>query len=410
MSGDNRKANSVYEDRALRADITRKEGHYRPCPDSDVLGGPLGNTGNRATPPRPAKRQKGRDERHSLKRLQRSLTASRAAGLCCFARGETVTVDVGRALTAHVSNVYRCGSPWSCPVCAPVVRQRRADEIDRGLRHHLDAGGGALFVTLTLRHHRGDTLASRLDPIARSLRLSLNGAPWKRRRDALGYVGAMKAVEITHGANGWHPHSHSLLLFERPATEIERRDLESWLFGRWLGIATKRGLGTVSEANGVDVRQVSCVGSLSEYLTVVEGGWSPGLELARSDRKSRSPFELLRFVLGAGDGATAALWREYEAATFGRRAIVWSPGLRRRLLGHELEVSDEELAASEGMDLALLRWLCPADAWNATVRNGTTGELLSEVERAAALVLFIADCLGHDVPILDLPTPEVART
>jgi hypothetical protein len=276
-------------------------------------------------------------------------------------------------------------------------------EIDAALRHHLDGGGGALLVTLTLRHHRGDTLASRLVPVAESMRAVLHGNPWERRKVALGFVGVMKAVEITHGANGWHPHSHTLMLLERPATEIERRDLDAWLFGRWSSVATRRGLGSVTRANGVDVREVTHAGGLSEYLTVVEGGWSPGLELARSDRKSSSPFALLRSVLDTGDSRTAALWREYEAATFGRRAVMWSPGLRRRLLGHELEVADEELAASEGFDLALLRWLCPADVWNATVRDGTTGALLSEVERAAALVLFIADTVGHDVPVLDVP-------
>lgn len=338
-----------------------------------------------------------------MKRLQRSLTASKSSGLCCYGRGDVVTVEVGRLLTAHVSGIHRCGSPWACPVCAPVVRQRRAMEIDAALRHHLDGGGGALLVTLTLRHHRGDTLASRLAPVAESMRHVLNGKPWERRKTALGFLGVMKAVEITHGANGWHPHSHTLMLLERAATEIERRELEAWMFGRWAGVAERRGLGSVTRANGVDVREVTTAGALSEYLTVIGGGWSPGLELARSDRKSRSPFDLLRSVLDTGDARSAALWREYEAATFGRRAVVWSPGLRRRLLGVELEVADEDLAASEGIDLSLLRWLCPASVWNATVRDGTTGELLSEVERAAALLLFIADQLGHDVPILDLP-------
>jgi len=325
--------------------------------------------------------------------------------MCCFGRGETVTVDVGRALTAHVSNVHRCGSPWSCPVCAPVVRQRRAMEIDAALHRHLDGGGGALLVTLTLRHHRGDTLSSRLDPVARSMRDVLAGDPWQRRKSALGYVGVMKAVEITHGANGWHPHSHSIMLLERPATENERCDLSSWMYGRWSSIAQRRGLGSITRANGVDVRPVTDAGNLSDYLTVVEGGWSAGLELARTDRKGRSPFELLRQVLETGDARTAALWREYEAATFGKRAIVWSRGLRELLCGNELETADEELAASEGLDLALLRWLCPAEVWNETVRSGSTGQLLTEVEHAAALMLFIADTLGHDLPVLDLPTP-----
>lgn len=371
--------------------------------------GPLGNTGNRFTPPPHEKRQFGRESRHRMKRLQRSLTSSRSAGLCCFGRGETVSVDVGRALTAHVSNVRRCGSPWSCPVCAPVVRQQRAVEIDAALRRHLDGGGGALFVTFTLRHHRGDTLASRLDVVSKSMRYVLTGNPWQRRREALGYVGVMKAVEVTYGENGWHPHSHSLLLTERPATEIERCELSSWMFGRWRGVAERRGLGSVTRANGVDVRPVTSAGSLSEYLTVVEGGWSPGLELTRTDRKSRSPFELLKSVLETGDARTAALWREYERATFGKRAVVWSPGLRRRLCGVELEESDEALAASEGLELGLLRALVPSDVWNATVRDGTTGVLLTDIERAAALLFFIADTLGYDVPILDLPAFEGAR-
>ncbi len=319
-----------------------------------------------------------------------------------------VTVDVGRLLTAHVSNVFRCGSSWSCPVCAPVVRQRRAMEIDAALRRHLSGGGGALFVTLTLRHHRGDTLASRLDVIAQSLRLVLKGAPWERRKVALGYVGAMKSLEITYGdANGWHPHSHSLLLTERPATEIERADMCEWMFGRWSSIAEHRGLGTITREHGVDVRPVTSSGGLSEYLTTIEGnGWSPGLELARTDRKRSSPLDLLRHVLATGDARFASLWLEYERATFGKKSVIWSRGLRRRLLGSELEAGDEELAASEGIDLGLIRALVPASVWNATVRDATTGRLLSDIERAAAALLFIADTLGYDVPPLDVPTME----
>lgn len=341
-----------------------------------------------------------------MKRLQRSLTASRSSALCFTARaGHVVQVDVGRLLTAHVTNVARCGSPWACAVCAPVVRQRRAEEIDAALHRHLDGGGGALFVTLTLRHHRGDTLASRLDVIARSLHHVLSGEPWKRRRDALGYVGTIKAVEVTWGeANGWHPHSHSLLLTERPVTEMERADLEQWMHGRWSAVAERRGLGTVTRAHGVDVRQVKTAGTLSEYLTVIESAWSPGLELARSDLKRWTPFDLLREVLATGEARPVALWLEYERASFGKRAVVWSPGLRQLLCGVEVEATDEELASSEGIDLGLIRALVPGSVWNQTVRDATTGELLTDIERAAGCLLFIADTLGHYVRPLELDT------
>lgn len=331
-----------------------------------------------------------------MKRLQRALTTARAAALCCYGRGEVVLVDVGRALTAHVSNVHHCGSPWACPLCAPVVRQRRAMEIDAALRRHLGGGGGALFVTLTFRHHRGDSLASRLDPIAQSMRLALSGEPWHRRRSSLGYVGMIKAVEITHGdENGWHPHSHSLLLFEQPPTSIEVENFRAWLFGRWSSVAEARGLGSVTKANGVDVRPVTQVEGLSDYLTKLDGGWSPGLEIARSDLKHRTPFDLLRNVLVDGDARFAGLWCEYERATFGKRAVVWSRGLRELLCGIEAEASDEELASSEGLDLALVRALVPTAFWNSTLRDASTGRLLNDIERCAGALFFIADTLGH---------------
>lgn len=320
-----------------------------------------------------------------------------------FGGGNVVTIDVGRALTALVSGVHRCGSPWSCALCAPVVRQHRAIEIDTALSAHLQRGGGAEFLTLTLRHHQGDTLASRLDPMARALRDVLNGDPWQRRKRALGFIGAIKAIEVTHGANGFHPHVHAALVFERPLTEIERRDLHAWLFDRWRALAERRGLGTLTR-NGADLRAITTEG-IGDYIAVIESAWSPGMELARSDAKksSRTPFDLLRMLMTDGETLWRDLWLEYEAATFGKRAIVWSPGLRARLLGTENETSDVELAKSEGLDLAVLRGVLPVEVWNGHVRAGTDGRLLSELELAAGALIYIADRLGVDLPPLDLP-------
>ena len=338
------------------------------------------------------------------------MTSAKASLLCFFGRGQAVSVDVGRRLTAHVSNVYRCGSSWSCPLCAPVVRQRRAEEIDGALRRHLESGGGAMFLTLTLRHHKRDTLASRLDVVAQSLRLVLTGEPWKRRKVALGYVGTIKAVEITWGeSNGWHAHSHTLLLFSRPLTDIETRDLHEWIYGRWSGVAERRGLGHVTRAHGVDLQPVRTAGDLGEYLTTIDSAWSPGLELARSDLKRFSPFDLLEALMETGESRWRTLWLEYEDATFGVRSVKWSPGLRALLTGIESETPDEQLAASEGIDLTLLRALVPTDQWNQTVRDATTGELLTDIERCAAALLLIADVLGHDVPVLDVPKDEGAN-
>lgn len=345
-----------------------------------------------------------------MKGAQRRLTRSKSSAFCWYPTGSEVVVDVGHQVVAHVSGIQRCGSPWACPVCAPVVRERRALEIDLGLGVHLASGGGAVLVSMTTRHQLRDALAERLDVVATSLRLCLKGQAWERRKRALGYVGSIKAVEITWGErNGWHPHSHSVLLFERPLTADELADLDQWLFTRWAGILARKSLGSITREHGVDVRPITSASELSTYLTKVEGGWGVGLELARSDLKaarqvgSLNAVGILREFVATGEKRMQQLWMEFEAATFGKRAIVWSPGLRARLLGSEDEISDEDAAAVEGSDVARLRWLIAAARWLGFVRAGTVGDLLTAIEEEARAVFDRAAEAGTEVPPLDPP-------
>ena len=372
----------------------------------EQVAGQLGTYGNRPTPPT-SQRRDGRASRHALKSSQRRLTESVSARFCWFAVGDLVQVDLGASAVAHVSGVARCGSPWSCPVCAPIVRERRAQEIDSALAIHLSRGGGCEFVTLTLQHHLQHSLSSRLDVITQSQNLVASGSPWAKRKKRLGFLGGIKAVEITWGeSNGWHPHSHTLWLFERPLSDLEREDLRTWLLGRWQAVSERRRLGVVHPVHGVDVRPVAAAGDLGQYLTKVEGGWSAGLELTRTDLKRSSPIGLLRNLVLTGESRMAALWCEYERGTFGKRAVVWSPGLRGLLLGDEQEASDVELAASEGADLTLLRaWFKAAD-WN----KRDHAQVLDDVEDVALFLLLVADLRGQVLQPLDMTTMTTTMT
>ena len=142
------------------------------------------------------------------------------------------------------------------------------------------------------------------------------------------------------------------------------------------------------------MRLVSSAPDLAGYLTKIEGGWGTGQELARGDVKSGRgkglvPAQLLGEFLETGESRFRALWLEYEAATKGKRAIVWSAGLRLRLLGEEIEKSDESLAASEGADVALVRALVDGERWWSSVRAGTVGDLLTDIENVVAVFLFM---------------------
>lgn len=273
---------------------------------------------------------------------------------------------------------------------------------------HAAIGGSALLVTFTVRHHRGDLLAGRLDLVSQALRRTLDGSGWKRRRDRLGYVGSIKAVEVTWSeANGWHPHAHVLLLFDDPVTECESNDLQLWLWERWGRIVSGEGFGTIN-GHGLDVRPVTSAADLGGYLSKVDAGWSVGHEMARSDRKSAAPLQLLARLIETGEARWAALWREYERATYGKRALMFSKGLRARYLGADEGLTDEEAASTEGDGLALLRALFDPVRFNLAVRAGQQGQVLAEVERIAGVLLTMTAATGHVVQPLDVPRPEPA--
>lgn len=324
--------------------------------------------------------------------------------MCWYPSAGAVKVDFTAEAVAHVSQVHRCGSGWACPVCAPVIRQSRAAEVDEAIRRHLDAGGGAEFVTLTVPHYAADALAPRLRAIRRALGQVLNGRPWQKRASAFGYLGAIRAVEVTYGWHGWHPHLHAVLLFERALTDAERADMRSWMVGRWAGVVAARGWGKLSGRHGVDVRQVTADG-LGDYVTKVENGWTAGAELARGDLKSGgkgwTPFRLLYELASTGEVRWLRLWTEYEEATRGGHYLEWSRGLRARLLGDVEDKSDVERAASEGGGSSVLRVLVEAEGWRREVRAGTVGLLLDSLEDRAAVCMGLVLLAGHELRPID---------
>lgn len=329
-----------------------------------------------------------------LKQAQRALTEGRASRLCYTASSPEVTVTVGELLIAHVSGVHRCGSLWNCPLCAPVVRQGRAKEIDLAASRVLNSGGCGLFVTATGPHRMGDPLAPLFDLTCQFGKLTMNGAKARELRTRLGLIGSIRTIDVTYTENGWHPHVHQLMLFVRQLSPGEVAELRTFLFGRWQGALTRRGFAKLHPVHGLDVRPVTDAAGLSEYLAKVEGddGWGIGWELARSDLKHRSvsPMQLLADWALGRDLVARALWKEYEAVTYGRRCIQWTPGLRAALVPDVEEVDDEELAAREGEDEALVTVTFGHVEWNGWVKRGEVAVVLRQVEEAAALLMFLA--------------------
>jgi hypothetical protein len=279
---------------------------------------------------------------------------------------------------AHFAGVAVCGLIWVCPVCGPKIRQGRAEEIGAALRAAIDQGFGVEFLTLTFRHHAGQSLAHLLDADRKAWDSTRKSRPLREMLEALGYLGLVQAHEVTHGQNGWHPHRHISLVFARSLTDNERVQLEALIWRVWNGRLQRQGLSSL-RGPGAVLKRCTAAEGLGWYLTKIEdekgGNSALGLEMARGDLKTgrlggRTPQEILKDALEGGEVRDVALWQEYEQATFGRKLMTWTPGLRKQLLGLVPEVDDQELAEAEvgGEVLAVLE----VSAWR-IVRNASPG-------------------------------------
>jgi len=269
-------------------------------------------------------------------------------------------VEDGRA-RAFTKGAISCGSVWACPVCSARIREARTLDVQAALAAHWSTaspeGTSAALLTLTLRHGADDPLKDLLDVTLTGWSKLVAGRFWQQLSSDFGIRGYIRACEVTlNRANGWHPHLHAILLFDRPLDPHEVEALHARIAARWAAIV-KTKLGRTLNEHGCDLRPIR-FGDLSGagYVTKVQdssdkdspGEWSAARELLRFDLKegraeSGTPFQLLDCL---DDPWAVRKWREYETATKGRRALTWSHGLRASLR-LDAEQSDEQLALFE---------------------------------------------------------------
>jgi hypothetical protein len=274
--------------------------------------------------------------------------------------------------SASLSGVSTCSSVWGCPCCSASIRAERASDLERLAVAWIGSGRECLFVTTTIRHWLGLALAVVLPGLLKSWTFVQAGKWWKGFCGRHGILGAVKAVEITRGGNGWHPHLHMLFFIERrlgtPDLEIsagdEARQIEEELFVKWHNACLKKLPAGVrpDREHGIRVEIVRSAKDVARYVAKIqdEAGRerSMGNEMLRGDLKagrckeSRTPLEILADYARTKSAADLALWHEVEAATHRLKCLTWSTGLRAKLEvilagPAEEERTDEEIAADD---------------------------------------------------------------
>ncbi|HEY6141664.1 MAG TPA: hypothetical protein VI670_28215 [Thermoanaerobaculia bacterium] len=257
----------------------------------------------------------------------------RKCGVC---RRETAGVELklGRTGVASFVGLVLCGSVWACPPCSYVICRKRAEELRTVLTRHAAIGGGDCMLTLTTPHDLGDALKPMRQQTARAWRFVCSGNPWKRVRARYG-IQFVRGAEVTHGANGWHPHLHVVLLTRRPLSDAQQRELEGFFWRRWSRAITKPHKETGTQyrvpLEGVGAR-ITRLGR-EDYLAKLGLGDEVASAVTKSARPGhRTAFQILYDIWRAkgANAADIALWREYVAEMQGAKQLTWSAGLRKR--------------------------------------------------------------------------------
>ncbi len=195
-----------------------------------------------------------------------------------------------------------CGSVWACPVCSEKIMARRREQVETIVSKSIESDHKLYFVTFTVSHKEEHGLGDILEAFKVGLKSIRSGSPWKKFKERTGYVGLIRALEILHGSNGWHPHTHEIWV-TKDGMDIESE--KEKLISRWFKLMEKTGFVGSTERVRKAFKQISITidevksdnDTLANYLTKMgsTSAWGVAHELTSSAKKQSkgvSPFQL----------------------------------------------------------------------------------------------------------------------
>lgn len=335
-----------------------------------------------------------------------SVTSTRRCGKVRIASTVQIESD---GTSVSVTGVHRCHNIHGCPVCAAPLYARRAFELDSMVDQWCGYGpirrgphdARVAMITLTVRHGIGHSLSDVLHGVADCWRAMWCGRSGQRLRRKLRLRHFARAIELTHGPNGWHPHLHILALYD--GSEWSEQD-QGLLLDRWQKVVSKV-LGQQHEPDVDHGVKVSAINpeNRGDYLAKM------GLELVGFSSKAAKGKNRTYWQVGAdaakGDRYSVALWRDAQAALFGSRQLTWSRGTRDFFDLPDLKEGEEEtdLALPDALDKPSFRFDVDAVRWDAAARSDPF--FLSRLVGAA----LDAALSGDAISVLPLLSPVWSR-
>ncbi|MBZ9560520.1 protein rep [Halomonas coralii] len=271
---------------------------------------------------------------------------------------------------------------WACPVCASKIQERRRLEIEHAIQWAESEGLVPVMVTFTFPHQSWQRLRDLIRQQRQAFKLLRKGKAWDRLKARGGLI---RSLEVTHGRNGWHPHTHELWFCDPDNLPTYDRLVPLWESAcRRAGLLTYRpdDPGTSMRwvafmEHSVDVKLDMTAG---DYLAKQDDSrsWGFSHEVAKATSKvgRAKGVHPHHFLVRKAPGDRER-FLEYVDAMKGSRQLFWSPGLKDRCQLQDLD--DNQVAEESREDADLLATLTHAQ-WSLVRGNDARAELLDAAE------------------------------
>jgi hypothetical protein len=288
--------------------------------------------------------QQTRAERWALKATSSELLSGTRVSKCYRYRskGKEIVLLLDRSRNkAFYGGLQTCGSVWGCPICAAKISERRRTELEQAIEQAKLLGLQVMLLTLTIPHGMGDDVGMITDGLIKAWDKTKSTRAGRLVRDSVGLVGTVRAMEVTHGSNGFHPHLHILLFIQ---SDIRPSEVQRLYAPLWQSACVKQGLPRPSDAHGCKVDDGSKAAAYASKWGL-ESEMTKGHTKTAGEGKGMTPWDMLRAVLHDKDEHAARLFKVYYDCFKGRRQLCWSKGLQKMLA--VVDLTDEEIANQE---------------------------------------------------------------
>lgn len=254
-------------------------------------------------------------------------------------------------------NLMVCGSGWVCPCCGAKITEVRRKGLKSILKCATGCGYKIVMITKTARHFIVDRLKNMNESFSKANDAFYRSKIIKKLQKEIGMVGYVRSHEINYGQEyGWHPHYHELWIFKSDKSYDELCALIKKLcFPVWQNRCVKNGLREPSPL-AFHVRDAESAWDYvnkygdEEKKDEPENSWGAAEELTKNNFKkaksnSMTFLGLVESYMETGSNFTKSLIKEYSQATYRKRALVYSRGLKD--LFEIDERTDEEIAAAK---------------------------------------------------------------